>query len=83
MIPDIPVSTYQDNGMPTYGGLDPNGVEVCSTTYQCMNNTDTWNAPDGVFGVSFDDGPLPGVSCLVLLQISRALPCRLGDADGA
>ena len=62
---NVPVSN-PNGGMPTYGGLDPNGAVVCSTTYQCYNDYVLVNAPDGVFGVSFDDGPLPGVR----LQIS-------------
>ena len=57
-IPNIPPST-PTGGNPTYGNLDPMSDEVCSTTYKCMKNNDTWNAPDGVFGASFDDGPLP------------------------
>ena len=59
---NVPVSTQANSGAnPTYGNLDPNGPVVCSTTYQCRNNsTDViWDAPDGVFGSSFDDGPLP------------------------
>ncbi|KAF7790822.1 hypothetical protein EIP86_001779 [Pleurotus ostreatoroseus] len=62
-IPDIPVSTPQDDGLPTYGGLKPDGPEVCSTTYQCYENPNVIiNAPDGVVGISFDDGPLSGTS---------------------
>ncbi|KAI0352932.1 glycoside hydrolase/deacetylase [Trametes cingulata] len=56
-IPDIPPSTL--NGNPVYPqGFDPNGQVVCSATYKCRNNEDLWDAPDGVFGASFDDGPL-------------------------
>ncbi|KAI9000987.1 hypothetical protein BD414DRAFT_473280 [Trametes punicea] len=57
-IPKIPPSTL--NGNPVYPtGYDPNGQEVCSATYKCRNNaTDIWDAPDGVFAASFDDGPL-------------------------
>ncbi|RPD67136.1 glycoside hydrolase/deacetylase [Lentinus tigrinus ALCF2SS1-7] len=58
-IPDIPVST-STGGNPTYPqGFDPNGPTVCSATYKCVNKEDLWDAPDGVFGSSFDDGPLP------------------------
>lgn len=44
--------------MPTYpNGLDPNGAQVCSATYKCRNPGDVWDAPDGYFGINFDDGP--------------------------
>ncbi|OSD04276.1 glycoside hydrolase/deacetylase [Trametes coccinea BRFM310] len=56
-IPKIPPSTL--NGNPVYPqGFDPNGDVVCSATYKCRNNNDIWDAPDGVWGASFDDGPL-------------------------
>ncbi|CDO75610.1 Carbohydrate Esterase Family 4 protein [Trametes cinnabarina] len=56
-IPKIPPSTL--NGNPVYPqGFDPNGNVVCSATYKCRNNDDIWDAPDGVWGASFDDGPL-------------------------
>ncbi|KAI0677523.1 hypothetical protein C8Q78DRAFT_94630 [Trametes maxima] len=56
-IPDIPPSTL--NGNPVYpNGLDPNGDVVCSATYKCRNKGDLWDAPEGVFAASFDDGPL-------------------------
>jgi chitin deacetylase len=58
--PDGPDSSpcYPDNG-------DPNSSEFCSSTYQCRGNGTIWDAPDGVFGSSFDDGPQPvSLSCL-------------------
>lgn len=60
-IPDIPPSTVQPNQNPVYPqGFDPMGQTVCSATYkQCHHADDLWNAPDGVFAISFDDGPLP------------------------
>ncbi|KAI0750852.1 hypothetical protein C8Q80DRAFT_1306961 [Daedaleopsis nitida] len=59
-IPDIPVSTNPDQTFPKYpSGFDPNGPTVCSATYKCRNKEDIWDAPDGVFASSFDDGPLP------------------------
>ncbi|KAI0796647.1 hypothetical protein C8Q75DRAFT_729533 [Abortiporus biennis] len=59
-IPNIPVAKLV-NGNPTYpAGSDPSSATVCSTTVQCKLNPDVvWNAPDGVFASSFDDGPLP------------------------
>lgn len=59
-IPDIPPSNPTD-GNPVYpNGLDPNSDAICSSTYKCRKNTEiVWDAPDGVFGISFDDGPQP------------------------
>ncbi|GJE84012.1 carbohydrate esterase family 4 protein [Phanerochaete sordida] len=58
-IPDVPVSTQVNGGNPTYGSLDPMSDQVCSTTYKCRKNDYIWDAPDGVWGAGFDDGPLP------------------------
>lgn len=67
-IPDLPTST-SDGGNPVYPqGFDPLGPTVCSATYKCRNKEDLWDAPDGVFASSFDDGPLP-----VRLDLSRPL----------
>ncbi|EIN10617.1 glycoside hydrolase/deacetylase, partial [Punctularia strigosozonata HHB-11173 SS5] len=58
-IPDIPPSSIA-TGNPVYpNGFDPNGQVVCSATYKCRNAGDIWDAPEGVFGSGFDDGPLP------------------------
>ncbi|KAJ9121022.1 hypothetical protein QFC24_005003 [Naganishia onofrii] len=51
-----------NNGYPQYksangsslAGTDPT---VCSFTYQCVGDGDIYNAPDGVIGLNFDDGP--------------------------
>jgi chitin deacetylase len=59
-IPDIPLSTLNAAGTTVYaGGLDPNGPKVCSATYGCRIAGDVWDAPDGVYALGFDDGPLP------------------------
>jgi len=64
-IPNIPPSTVNSQGFTIYpGGLDPNGQEVCSATYQCYVADDLWNGPEGVVGLSFDDGPLPTSTAL-------------------
>ncbi|OBZ76598.1 Chitin deacetylase [Grifola frondosa] len=58
-IPNIPIPTMGSDGNPAYpSGYDPNSPTVCSATYQCRIPGDIWDAPDGVFGASFDDGPL-------------------------
>ncbi|KDQ51243.1 carbohydrate esterase family 4 protein [Jaapia argillacea MUCL 33604] len=57
-IPDIPASSLI-NGAPTYPeGTDPNSPQVCSGTAQCRIPGDIWDAPTGVLGTGFDDGPL-------------------------
>jgi len=56
-VPEIPIATLT-NGEPTYpNGFDPNGKKVCSSTYKCRIDGDTWDAPEGEFGTGFDDGP--------------------------
>ncbi|KAK0536271.1 hypothetical protein OC834_001251 [Tilletia horrida] len=56
-IPNIPPSTSVDGGTPTY----PSGTDmtkVCSwSTDACQGPNDVYQAPDGVVGVQFDDGP--------------------------
>ncbi|KAE8221881.1 hypothetical protein CF326_g8478 [Tilletia indica] len=56
-IPNIPVSSSPDGGTPTY----PSGTDmskVCSwSTNQCQGPNDIFQAPDGVVGINFDDGP--------------------------
>ncbi|KAI0832445.1 hypothetical protein BC628DRAFT_1414745 [Trametes gibbosa] len=57
-IPDFPPSNFVLNQNPVYpDGLDPLSDKVCSATFKCRNSGDIWDAPDGVFASSFDDGP--------------------------
>lgn len=60
-IPHIPQSSApggQSN--PVYpAGVNPSSPEICSATYKCRIAEDIWDAPDGVFASSFDDGPYP------------------------
>ncbi|KAH8105816.1 chitin deacetylase [Cristinia sonorae] len=60
-IPNIPPTTSTGNNNPVYpNGMDPMSDQVCSTTYKCRKNRDVmWDAPDGTFAISFDDGPQP------------------------
>lgn len=59
-IPNLPTSISSHGSEPEYPDLDPSGAEICSSTYKCMqNSTNIWNAPDGYFASSFDDGPQP------------------------
>ncbi|KAE8215750.1 hypothetical protein CF327_g993 [Tilletia walkeri] len=56
-IPNIPVSSSQDGGTPTY----PSGTDmsnVCNWSInQCQGPNDIFKAPTGYVGVNFDDGP--------------------------
>ncbi|KAF5320726.1 hypothetical protein D9619_000933 [Psilocybe cf. subviscida] len=57
-IPNNPIPTNTPNTNPIYpAGTNPNGPEVCSATYKCRAPGDIWDAPEGVFASSFDDGP--------------------------
>ncbi|KAH9853447.1 hypothetical protein C2E23DRAFT_104802 [Lenzites betulinus] len=57
-IPNIPPANFVPGSNPVYpNGLDPLSDEVCSATEKCRNSGDIWDAPDGVFASSFDDGP--------------------------
>jgi len=59
-IPDVPVSTSISGSDPVYPtGYDPMSPAVCSSTYRCITPGDLWDAPEGVIGLGFDDGPLP------------------------
>ncbi|KZW03178.1 glycoside hydrolase/deacetylase [Exidia glandulosa HHB12029] len=67
-IPNIPVSQINvpHQNFPYYGGLDPMGPEVCSSTPKCKNGQgDIWDAPAGTIGISFDDGPWAGTEGLL------------------
>ncbi|KAH8822831.1 carbohydrate esterase family 4 protein [Flagelloscypha sp. PMI_526] len=66
-IPNIPNSNAND-GDPKYpNNLDPNSKTVCSSTAKCRQDVDyvIWDAPDGVWASSFDDGPQLATSRLV------------------
>ncbi|KAH8088075.1 hypothetical protein HD553DRAFT_367411 [Filobasidium floriforme] len=60
--PDFPKfgPTQPNNGYPTYAnGLKGTDPEVCSFTYECISEEDLTDAPQGVVGLNFDDGPTP------------------------
>ncbi|KAL0578705.1 hypothetical protein V5O48_003325 [Marasmius crinis-equi] len=64
-IPDLAPATMGPSGSPSYGdGKDPTSPQICSSTYECRAGG-VWDGPDGTFGISFDDGPLPPTSGLV------------------
>jgi chitin deacetylase len=58
---DAPSHLDGQGGQPTYAtGVDPNSPNsVCSGTYKCKLPGQIWDSPEGVWGISFDDGPLP------------------------
>lgn len=51
------------SGSPVYPGdynTNRNNATVCAATDRvCRIPNDIWNAPDGVMGIGFDDGPTP------------------------
>jgi peptidoglycan/xylan/chitin deacetylase (PgdA/CDA1 family) len=58
LIPDLPIP--KPGEFPIYpNGTDPSAAEICSASYNCRGALDLWDAPDGITGISFDDGPLP------------------------
>lgn len=66
-IPNIPVSTSTNGSNPAYSdATDPTGAgpTICSSTAKCRGAGDIWDAPDGVLGTGFDDGPLPASDAL-------------------
>jgi chitin deacetylase len=69
LIAQIPPTTIirdQDyNSNPVYAkGFDPSSDAVCSTYVQCYKPTDLHEAPAGMIGISFDDGPAEGSKTL-------------------
>ena len=85
-IPNIPQSSGSPDTNPVYpDGNDPTGQTICSATYKCRcvrlhpsdivhlilrNPGDFWDAPDGYFGVGFDDGPTPVGFSIYCMQFS-------------
>lgn len=59
-IPNIPRPTQQSpSTVPVYPtGVNPASPDVCSWSYGCRLNDTIFNAPQGVVGLAFDDGPL-------------------------
>ncbi|WWC70829.1 uncharacterized protein I206_104781 [Kwoniella pini CBS 10737] len=56
-LPNVSVSN-PNNGYPTYAdGETPSDQHICSFTYECTTDEDLYNAPSGIFALSFDDGP--------------------------
>ncbi|KAG9010174.1 hypothetical protein FRB90_008006 [Tulasnella sp. 427] len=52
-IPTVPLSNEGNDPH----GVDPNDPTVCNSTSECKVDGDIWNAPDGMLGLNFDDGP--------------------------
>ncbi|KAG8895009.1 hypothetical protein FRB99_000818 [Tulasnella sp. 403] len=55
LIPNISMSTNEGETYPA--GVNATSPQVCSSTQQCRAPGDIWDAPDGMIGISFDDGP--------------------------
>lgn len=59
-IPNLAPSVQNAPGTaPVYNGLDATSPQVCSGSYGCQIPGVVYNAPAGVIGIGFDDGPLP------------------------
>jgi chitin deacetylase len=59
-IPNIPPSVLNPQTyLPTYANINPTSPDVCSGAYGCRIPGQIWDAPPGVIGLGFDDGPLP------------------------
>ena len=55
-----PAKQGAPNTPPVYdASVNTNDPKVCSTSHGCRNPGDVFDAPPGVIGISFDDGPLP------------------------
>lgn len=60
LIPNISQTTQTGTGNPAYpNNANASAPDICSSTDQCRAPGDIWDAPDGVLGIGFDDGPLP------------------------
>lgn len=71
-IPTLPQTTVKTGENPVYpNGLQGTDPTVCSGTYECRIKGTIWDAPAGVLGVGFDDGPQP--VCLTFLFLSSIL----------
>lgn len=58
-IPNIP-STNVVNSYPVYpNNLNAGDPSICSSYVECRIENDVWDAPPGIIGIGFDDGPLP------------------------
>ncbi|ORY80754.1 hypothetical protein BCR35DRAFT_352510 [Leucosporidium creatinivorum] len=58
---DVSPATALDGGAPSYpSDVDTSSAGICSWTMTgCFAPDDLYSAPDGRWGVSFDDGPVP------------------------
>lgn len=60
-IPNIaPAKSTAPNTPPVYDpSVNPSDPSICSASHGCRNPGDIYDAPQGVIGIAFDDGPLP------------------------
>jgi peptidoglycan/xylan/chitin deacetylase (PgdA/CDA1 family) len=74
-IPDVPRTTQTGRSAPIYpNGMKATDPKVCSGAYKCRQPEDIWEAPEGVFGVAFDDGPQPSTGKLIHFLENNDLP---------
>ena len=60
LIPQIPPTTTPDGGVTAVYPADVNAAQepICSAQFGCRHPGDIWDAPDGMIGLSVDDGPV-------------------------
>ncbi|CAE6516814.1 unnamed protein product [Rhizoctonia solani] len=60
---NCPVAKQSGGAAPSYsnstGKMDPAKQPICSSSSQCRGDDQVYDMPDGLVGISFDDGPLP------------------------
>ncbi|PVG03568.1 glycoside hydrolase/deacetylase [Serendipita vermifera] len=56
---NVPLATSPDGGNTATYPASANAARepICSSQYQCRHEDDVWDAPDGMIGLSVDDGP--------------------------
>ncbi|KAG8726567.1 hypothetical protein FRC11_014923, partial [Ceratobasidium sp. 423] len=59
---NVPAATLNE-GAPSYrnssGAMDPAEQPICSGFVKCKGAGQIYDMPDGIVGLSFNDGPLP------------------------
>ncbi|KIM25956.1 carbohydrate esterase family 4 protein [Serendipita vermifera MAFF 305830] len=60
LIPTFAPAISTDGGQTNagYGGANGGQEPICSSQFQCRHPGDIWDAPDGMIGLSVDDGPI-------------------------
>jgi len=57
-IPSITIPTIPNGNDPDYGSDNATSTAICSSYFNCRADGDIWDLPDGMLGLTFDDGPV-------------------------